>query len=60
MEIDTTSQEKLRLKDVCEDKQEKVKLDNCNTGESHITTVFFTEAYWMLQCSEMIWLLILQ
>lgn len=39
MEIDSTSQEKLRLKDVREDEQEEVKRDNCNAGEFHITTV---------------------
>ncbi|KAM9336929.1 5-hydroxytryptamine receptor 3A-like [Symphorus nematophorus] len=33
MEKDSASQKKLRLRDDSEDKQEKVKIDNCNTEE---------------------------
>lgn len=36
MEKDSASQEQLRLLDNWEDKQEKVEIDNCNTGETQI------------------------
>lgn len=36
MEQDDASQEKLRLRDNCEDKQEKVQVYDCNTGETQI------------------------
>ncbi len=36
MEKDSASQEQLRLRDDWEDKQEKVEIDNCNTGETQI------------------------
>uniref|UniRef100_A0A3Q3QS10 Uncharacterized protein n=1 Tax=Monopterus albus TaxID=43700 RepID=A0A3Q3QS10_MONAL len=35
MEAESASQEKLKFKDDCEDKGEKVRTDNCSAGETH-------------------------